>query len=173
MSDPHHRAGQALDRCICVYAEQNAFIMAARYGIHVDGATLYTTQSPCFSCLKEAIQAGVVRVVSQLGLKRRRVVLMIILFIVTFGWYYPIWFVRRRVALNRLDTRWNLRRWPFLIWSAFWVLEFIMTLATGSAPPETIGAGGRRSLLQLAVGILMVVQCFFVKDILEDHFGRL
>jgi deoxycytidylate deaminase len=63
MSDPSHLSGQALDRCICVHAEQNAIITAARFGIHVDGATLYTTQSPCFGCLKEAVQAGIVRVV--------------------------------------------------------------------------------------------------------------
>ena len=63
MSDQQHQPGQALDRCICVHAEENAFITAARFGIHVDGATLYTTQSPCFGCLKQAVQAGVVRVV--------------------------------------------------------------------------------------------------------------
>ncbi|MGH8983991.1 MAG: deoxycytidylate deaminase [Acidimicrobiia bacterium] len=63
MSDPAHRAGQALDRCVCVHAEQNAFITAARFGNAVEGATLYTTWSPCFSCLKEAVQAGVRRVV--------------------------------------------------------------------------------------------------------------
>ena len=63
MSDPTHTGGQALDRCICVHAEQNAFITAARYGIHVEGAFLYTTLNPCFNCLKEAIQAGVKRIV--------------------------------------------------------------------------------------------------------------
>ncbi|MGH8984311.1 MAG: deoxycytidylate deaminase [Acidimicrobiia bacterium] len=63
MSDPAHTAGKALDRCVCVHAEQNAFITAARFGIRVDGATLYTTWSPCFSCLKEAVQAGITRVV--------------------------------------------------------------------------------------------------------------
>jgi dCMP deaminase len=63
MSDPTHTAGGALDRCICVHAEQNAFITAARFGIGIDGATLYTTWSPCFSCLKEAVQAGVRRIV--------------------------------------------------------------------------------------------------------------
>jgi dCMP deaminase len=63
MSDPTHTAGQALDRCICVHAEQNAFITAARYGIHVEDAFLYTTLNPCFNCLKEAIQAGVKRIV--------------------------------------------------------------------------------------------------------------
>jgi dCMP deaminase len=57
MSDPSHTAGRALDRCVCVHAEQNAFITAARFGIAVEGATVYTTWSPCFSCLKEAVQA--------------------------------------------------------------------------------------------------------------------
>lgn len=61
--DKAHKAGQALDRCVCVHAEQNAFITAARFGIAVDGGVLYTTQSPCFSCLKESIQAGITRIV--------------------------------------------------------------------------------------------------------------
>jgi dCMP deaminase len=63
MSDPTHTSGAALDRCICVHAEQNAFLTAARFGIELDGATLYTTYSPCFGCLKEAVQAGIQRVV--------------------------------------------------------------------------------------------------------------
>jgi dCMP deaminase len=63
MTDPSHVAGTALDRCICVHAEQNALLTAARFGIRVNGATLYTTLSPCFGCLKESIQAGVKRIV--------------------------------------------------------------------------------------------------------------
>jgi dCMP deaminase len=62
-ADPEHTAGRGLDRCICVHAEQNAFLTAARFGTRVEGTTLYTTLSPCFGCLKEAVQAGVVRVV--------------------------------------------------------------------------------------------------------------
>lgn len=63
MSDPRHIAGAALDRCICVHAEQNAFLTAARFGVSIEGGTLYTTLSPCFSCLKEAIQVGIDRIV--------------------------------------------------------------------------------------------------------------
>lgn len=63
VSDPAHRSGQALDRCLCVHAEQNALLTAARYGVRVQGATLYTTLSPCLGCLKEALQAGVARLV--------------------------------------------------------------------------------------------------------------
>ena len=110
--------------------------------------------------------------VSTTGLKRRSVVLMIVLSIVTFGLYYPIWFLRRRAALNRLDSPRKLRLWPFVIVIAWFVFQFIVGIAAGSAPPEQTSGAGAALLLnvvQLAVGILMVVQSFFTKDILEDH----
>ena len=106
------------------------------------------------------------------GLKRRSVVLMIVLSIVTFGLYYPIWFLRRRAALNRLDSPRKLRLWPFVVVIAWFVFQFIMGIAAGSAPPEQTSGAGAAVLLnvvQLAVGILMVIQSFFTKDILEDH----
>jgi dCMP deaminase len=56
-------SGQGLDRCLCVHAEQNALLTAARFGIAVDGSTLYSTTQPCFGCLKEALQSGVDRIV--------------------------------------------------------------------------------------------------------------
>ncbi len=62
-SDPTHVSGRALDRCICVHGEQNALITAAPFGIRVAGASLYTTQSPCFGCLKEAVQADIQRII--------------------------------------------------------------------------------------------------------------
>ncbi len=62
-SDLSHQHGRSLDKCICVHAEQNALLAAAKYGIQVEGGTLYSTLRPCFGCLKEAIQAGIVRVV--------------------------------------------------------------------------------------------------------------
>jgi len=55
-------SGEAYDFCICVHAEQNALLTAARFGIPVQGTTLYTTKQPCFGCTKELIQAGIQRV---------------------------------------------------------------------------------------------------------------
>jgi dCMP deaminase len=55
--------GKALDICLCVHAEQNALLSAARHGIEVDGSVLYVTHQPCFSCVKESVQAGVVQVI--------------------------------------------------------------------------------------------------------------
>ncbi|NKB86776.1 MAG: cytidine deaminase [Acidobacteria bacterium] len=55
--------GTGYDTCICVHAEQNAFLLAARNGNSTDGGTLYTTLRPCFGCTKEAIQAGIREIV--------------------------------------------------------------------------------------------------------------
>jgi dCMP deaminase len=52
-------AGRGYDLCICVHAEQNSILAAARFGQSTLGATLYTTMRPCFGCLKESLQAGI------------------------------------------------------------------------------------------------------------------
>lgn len=56
-------SGAAYDSCICVHAEQNAIVFAARHGNATQGGTLYTTLRPCFGCLKESIQAGIRQIV--------------------------------------------------------------------------------------------------------------
>ncbi len=52
-------SGEAYDLCICVHAEQNALLMAARFGIKVAGAVCYSTMRPCFGCTKELLQAKI------------------------------------------------------------------------------------------------------------------
>lgn len=52
-----------LDLCLCVHAEANALLSAAKFGNHTEGTSLYSTSQPCFACLKEAYQAGVKRIV--------------------------------------------------------------------------------------------------------------
>lgn len=56
-------SGTGYDLCICVHAEQNVLLAAARFGIAVEGATIYSTMEPCFGCAKEMIQAKISRVV--------------------------------------------------------------------------------------------------------------
>jgi hypothetical protein len=108
------------------------------------------------------------------GLKRRSVLLMFALTIVSFGLYYPIWFLRRRAALNRLDSPRKLQRWPFLCFIALAVVQTMLAIAFSPASFEqAIGAGPALllSLARFAVGIVILVQCFFIKDILEDHLA--
>ena len=56
-------SGTGYDLCICVHAEQNALLSAARFGIAVENATLYSTMQPCFGCAKELAQAKIRNIV--------------------------------------------------------------------------------------------------------------
>jgi dCMP deaminase len=45
-----------------VHAEANALVQAAKNGVCIDGADLYTTASPCWSCFKLIANAGIRRI---------------------------------------------------------------------------------------------------------------
>ena len=53
--------------------------------------------------------------VASARLRPRSVIVMILLSLVSFGLYYPIWFLRRRAAFNQLDSPRKLPRWPFFV----------------------------------------------------------
>jgi len=56
--------GSTSRHCIrTTHHEQNAICQAARYGIALDGATLYCKMTPCYTCAKMIINAGIKRVV--------------------------------------------------------------------------------------------------------------
>jgi len=56
-------SGERQELCRGLHAEQNAIIQAAVHGVSIKGSTLYTTHSPCISCAKMIINAGIKRVV--------------------------------------------------------------------------------------------------------------
>jgi hypothetical protein len=108
------------------------------------------------------------------ALKRRSVALMIALTVISLGFYYPIWFLRRRTALNSLDSPRKLDAWPFVLFLAYWIALFALSIAAGGKPLAAAAGEGVATLLslvRLGVGIVMLVQCFFIKDILEDHLA--
>ena len=55
--------GVGYDLCICVHAEQNAVLSAARFGIAIEESTVYTTLRPCFNCSKAMLQGKVAEIV--------------------------------------------------------------------------------------------------------------
>lgn len=62
-----HEDGHESRHCIrTTHAEQNAIVTAARFGAMLEGATLYCHMTPCYACAKMIINAGIVRVVSQM-----------------------------------------------------------------------------------------------------------
>ncbi len=52
-------AGERIEICRGIHAEQNTLVQAAAFGIQVSGATLYCTHAPCITCAKMLINAGI------------------------------------------------------------------------------------------------------------------
>jgi dCMP deaminase len=58
--------GKITQHCVrTLHAEQNAIIQAARFGIPLEGATLYCKMTPCRTCAMMIINAGIKRVVCE------------------------------------------------------------------------------------------------------------
>ena len=56
-------SGERHEICRAVHAEQNALVQAAKHGVAIAGADLYTTHQPCVLCTKLLINVGIRRVV--------------------------------------------------------------------------------------------------------------
>jgi len=63
---PHcDEAGHQMENGHCVatiHAEANAILQAARNGVRIDGAEIYTTASPCWNCFKMIANSGLGRI---------------------------------------------------------------------------------------------------------------
>lgn len=57
------KPSERIEICRGIHAEQNALVQASFFGIPVAGSTLYATHSPCITCAKLLINAGIKRVV--------------------------------------------------------------------------------------------------------------
>lgn len=60
-------SGERHELCRGLHAEQNAIIQAAKHGTTIDGSTLYCTTLPCIICSKMVINAGIKRIVYEVG----------------------------------------------------------------------------------------------------------
>ncbi len=60
-------SGTRHELCFAVHAEQNAIAQAARFGISVEGATIYVTHQPCTICTKMIINSGIKKVIYKHG----------------------------------------------------------------------------------------------------------
>ncbi len=57
-------SGERHDLCRGLHAEMNALLQAAKYGIAIRGAVLYTTHHPCSLCAKMIINAGITQILT-------------------------------------------------------------------------------------------------------------
>jgi hypothetical protein len=107
-------------------------------------------------------------------LDRTSVALLVLLTLITFGLYYPFWFMRRKSEINALQSREKLSLVPFLAVCLIWLLDFFLNLffaqstrmGLESSPSWLVGFDG---LASLAGGVILVLQAFKVRRIMEDH----
>ncbi|MBM3256907.1 MAG: cell division protein DedD [Candidatus Liptonbacteria bacterium] len=60
-----HEDTTVTEHCIrTAHAEQNAIAQAAKIGVSLEGATLYCHMTPCYTCAKILINAGIKKVVA-------------------------------------------------------------------------------------------------------------
>jgi len=105
-------------------------------------------------------------------LKHRSVIAVFLLLIVTLGLYYLVWFFRRRNGLNRLDSSRKLALWPLVVFAAYFAFQVVLGVVAGESTPQELwgsSVSGLLTLSQLGMSILMIVQCFVIKDIIEAH----
>jgi dCMP deaminase len=66
MKTMRHEDGTETKHCVrTTHAEQNAIVQAAKRGVSIDGSTVYCKMTPCTTCAKMIINAGVVRIVCE------------------------------------------------------------------------------------------------------------
>lgn len=105
--------------------------------------------------------------------KRRSVVLMILLMVISFGLYVPVWFLRRRDVFNQLDSPRKLQAWPFVALLVAMILNLALNVVIGITGPQVIPSAVMLLVLvvRMALGIWLIVQSFKTRDILEDHLA--
>ena len=117
------------------------------------------------------------------GLRRTSVLLLIFLTFVTVVIYYPVWFLRRRRALNGLRSRDKLNTGVFvvaivlfsvglLLMLMAWALEgFGEGLGRGDLLAVSKGLEGFAQFLNLVAGIALLIQSFKVRRMLTEHLA--
>jgi dCMP deaminase len=66
MKSTTHEDGRVSKHCVrTTHSEQNSICQAAKFGIPLEGATIYVKFEPCFNCAKMIINCGIKRVVAE------------------------------------------------------------------------------------------------------------
>ena len=61
-----HEDGRTTEHCMrTIHAEQNAICQAAKQGISIEGATIYTRMTPCRTCAMLLINSGIEKVMCE------------------------------------------------------------------------------------------------------------
>ncbi|PYV16436.1 MAG: hypothetical protein DMG21_11775 [Acidobacteria bacterium] len=108
------------------------------------------------------------------ALQKKNVAPLVALTILTLGLYYPIWFLQGRSGVNSLKAGGKLGRGVFVLVFVLWFLALVLnavwtTSDDLSARLSPIWLLAFDALAALVVGVLLLIQAFKVRRILETH----
>jgi hypothetical protein len=151
---------------------------------NADTATFCSTCGNRLSAQASTVQEPVGNLPhSTAELKKTSVVLLVFLTIITFGIYYPVWFLRRRSGINSLQSKEKLGSGVFVFAIVVFSISLFVTLLSGAVEGLAEGLGemdlmltAKRldlfsRILNLVAGITLLVQCFKVRRIFNEHFN--
>jgi len=114
--------------------------------------------------------------------KRISVLLVLVLSAITFGIYYPVWFLKRREALNSFKSETKLDKNVFIGLIVLSVISMLLAFASGFAEglyEEGFTASNIspiidafESVLDLVYIIILIIESFKVRRIFVEHFNE-
>lgn len=106
--------------------------------------------------------------------EKTSILLMLGLMIISLGIYGPIWFLRRRDALNKLSSSEKLGSGAAIFVLVIFCISllFIPILILSTDLSIAIALDVVDSLITLVGGIIMLVLAFKVRGILDDHCNK-
>lgn len=114
--------------------------------------------------------------VGSYALKKTKIILMVVFVYIAFGFYAPIWYLTRRKGFNSLVSKNKLGKAPFVWMIVLGVLSLpfcIIYMAMIFQGQNIDIATYLMLFLQgLPFYIIMLVQTFKLRRILNDHFNK-
>ena len=110
-------------------------------------------------------------------LRKMNVLLLLLLVFITFGIYIPVWFLRRRKAINGLQARKELGKASFIVLLIIFSVSLLITFSFGFVEAN-YGADSllmlemSDSFLRLIAWIIILVQSYTIRAIFDVHFNQ-
>jgi hypothetical protein len=106
-------------------------------------------------------------------LKKRNVLLMILLTLITYGVYIPVWFLNRKDSINNLNSKEKISAGPIIFLLIISIIYAIMLIPSILFTETSIGSiiDWIDIIINLAGSIIILIMSFKVRRILNEHYN--
>ena len=106
-------------------------------------------------------------------LQKKNILFMILLTIITYGIYIPVWFLNRKDAFNNLNSKEKISNGTIIFVLVIFIISAILLIPSILFMETEIGAmiDGIDFIINL-VGIILILEIAFkVRRIMNDHYN--